>query len=73
MIALLTTSRKALAGTLIAFLGPLAALYVSDQPITGRTIVGCLLTGAIAGLTVWITGNTEPYEPRHAAPVEDHL
>lgn len=67
MIALLTTSRKALAGSLVAFLGPLAALFASDIPITARVIVGCLLAGSIAGLTVWATGNTEPYEPRHAA------
>lgn len=67
MIGLLTTSRKATAGALAAFLGPLAALYASDQPITGRLVVACLLAGAIAGLTVWATGNTEPYEPRHSA------
>jgi hypothetical protein len=63
VIALLTTSRKALAGALIAFLGPLAALFASDIPITARVVVGCLLSGAIAGLTVWATGNTDPYVP----------
>lgn len=66
MIGLLTTSRKATAGALAASLGPLAALYAGDQPITGRLIVSCALSGVIAGLTVWATGNTEPYEPRHA-------
>lgn len=66
MIALLTTARKATAGALAASLGPLAALYASDQPITGRLVVSCLLSGAIAGLTVWATGNTRPYG-EHAA------
>lgn len=70
MIALLTTARKATAGALAAFLGPLAALYASDQPITLRLVVGCLLAGAVSGLTVWATGNTEPYEPRHQAPAD---
>jgi hypothetical protein len=70
VIALLTTSRKATVGALVAFLGPLAALYASDQPITGRLVVGCLLAGAIAGLSVWSTGNTDVYEPRHAAAEE---
>lgn len=70
MIALLTTSRKATAGALAAFLGPLATLYASDQPLTGHLVVGCLLAGAVAGLTVWATGNTEKYEPRHATRKE---
>ncbi len=67
VIALLTTARKATAGSLAAFLGPLAALYASAQPITGRLVVGCLLSGAVAGLTVWATANTDEYVPRHAA------
>ena len=66
MIALLTTSRKAAAGALSAFLAPLAVLYTSGQEITLRALVGCLLTGAVGGLGVWAPGNTEPYEPRHA-------
>lgn len=70
MIALLTTSRKATAGALVAFLGPLAALFASNIPITARVVVGCVLAGAIAGFTVWATGNTEPYEPRHAASAD---
>lgn len=68
MIALLTTSRKATAGALAAFLGPLATLYLSTADLTPRGVVAACLTGAIGGLTVWATGNTEPYEPRHAAP-----
>jgi hypothetical protein len=71
VISLLTTSRKATVGaviaSLVAFLGPLAALYVSDQPITGRLVIGCLLAGAIAGLTTfggtWAAPNTEEYVP----------
>ncbi len=78
MIGLLTTSRKATVGSLVAsvtaFLTPLAALFASDQPITVRTVVGVLLGALIAGLTTfgstWVTGNTEPYEPRHAPPRE---
>lgn len=71
MIALVTTARKAMAGTLVAFLGPLAALFASEQEITARVVVSCLMAGAIGGLTVWSTANTEPYEPRHAAPAGD--
>jgi hypothetical protein len=71
VIGLLTTSRKATVAaalaSVIAFLGPLAALYVSDAEITARTIIGCLLTGAIAGLTTfagtWAAPNTEEYVP----------
>lgn len=78
MIGLLTTSKKATVGSLVAttvaVLGPIAALFVSDTDITARTFVGVLLTGIIAGLTTfgstWVTGNTEPYEPRHSAPPE---
>lgn len=61
MIALLTTSRKATAGALASFLGPLAALYTSGAEISLRLLVGSLLTGAVGGLTVWATGNTKPY------------
>ncbi len=68
MIALVTTARKATAGSLAAFLGPLAALFASDIPIGPRVVVGCLLSGSIAGLLVWATENTDPYEPRHAEP-----
>lgn len=69
MIGLLTTSRKALAGALTAFLAPLAALFASEQEITWRVVVACLLSGAIGGLGVWSVGNTEPYAPygQHAA------
>lgn len=67
MIALFTTARKATTGALSAFLAPLAALFVSDQDIDARVVVAALLTGAVAGLSVWGLGNTEPYEPRHAA------
>lgn len=68
MISLLTTSRKALVGALVAFLGPLASLYASSVEITGRLVIGCVLAGAIAGLSVWSAPNTEPYLPlgRHA-------
>lgn len=69
LLAMLTTSRKATAATLVAFLAPLAALFASEQDITWRVLVACVLAGLIGGLTVWATGNTEPYEPqrRHAA------
>lgn len=70
MIALLTTARKATTSAAVAFLGPLAALFVSDTPISLRLVVGCLLTGLIAGLGTYEVGNTERYEPRHAAPPE---
>lgn len=70
MIGLLTTSRKATAGALSAFLGPIAALYLSTADLTVRGVVAALLTGAVGGLAVWATGNTEPYEPRHAASRE---
>lgn len=69
MLALVTTARKATVSAAVAFLGPLAALFVSDTPISLRLVVGCLLTGIIAGLGTYETGNTEPYAPerRHAA------
>ena len=70
MIALVTTARKASVSAAVAFLGPLAALFVSDTPITLRLVVGCLLTGLIAGLGTYEVGNTQPYEPRHAAAEE---
>ncbi len=70
MISLLTTARKATASAAIAFLGPLAALFVSDTEITARLVVGCLLTGVIAGLGTYEASNTEPYEPRHSTPPE---
>jgi hypothetical protein len=70
VISLLTTSRKALAGALTAFLAPLAALFASEQEITWRVVVACVLSGALAGLGVWSVGNTDVYEPvgKHAAP-----
>ena len=71
MIGLLTTSRKATAGALSAFLGPLATLYLSTADITVRGVVAALLTGAVGGLAVWSTGNSEPYEARHRAAEGD--
>lgn len=65
VLGLLTTSRKATAGALSAFLGPLAALYLSTADLTISGVVAALLTGAVGGLTVWAAPNTEPYEPRH--------
>ena len=70
MISLFTTARKATVSAAVAFLGPLAALFVSDTPITLRLVVGCLLTGAMAGLSTYQAPNTEVYEPRHAATEE---
>lgn len=67
MLALLTTARKASVSAGVAFLGPITALFVSDTLITVRVVVGCLLTGLLAGLTTYQTGNTGPYEPRHRA------
>lgn len=66
MIGAVTTARKATAGGLAAFLGPLAALYLSTADITARGVVAAVLTGVIGGLGVYSTGNTAPYEPRHA-------
>ncbi|TFV83172.1 hypothetical protein [Blastococcus sp. CT_GayMR16] len=66
MIALLTTARKATLSALAAFLSPPTALLLSDQPITWRVMLASLLVGALAGLGVYETGNTEEYEPRHA-------
>lgn len=66
MINALTTARKATVGAVGAFLSPLATLYLSNQDITGRGLVGALLAGMVAGLAVYEASNTEPYEPRHA-------
>lgn len=63
MIRLFTTWRKATAASLVAFLGPLASLYTADVTITGRIVTGTLLTGLVAGLTVWATANAPEDEP----------
>ena len=41
---------------------------MSEQEITARVVVAALLVVAVGGLGVYETGNTEAYEPRHAAP-----
>jgi hypothetical protein len=62
-------------GALIAFLTPLGALFASDQDITWRVLVACLLSGALAGLTVWATGNDDapPVRStgRHSADLQE--
>lgn len=70
MIALLTTARKATVSAVVAFLSPPTALLVSDQPLTARVLLASALVGLIGGLSTYEVGNTERYEPRHAAPPE---
>lgn len=70
MIAALTTSRKATVGALIAALYPAYALLQSETPIGWRELLTCAVGGVIGFLGVWAPPNTEPYEPRHAAPEE---
>ena len=68
MITALTTSRKATAGGLVAFLSPLYVIVQSGQEITWRAALACLIAGALGWLGVWAPPNTEPYEPHHRAP-----
>lgn len=70
MITLLTTARKATVSAAIAFLSPPTALLVSDQPLSWRVLIASGLVGLIGGMATYETGNTEPYEPRHAATPE---
>lgn len=71
MIGWLTTARKATVSAAIAFLSPPTALLVSDQPLSWRVFLAAAMTGVIAGLSTYEVGNTEPYEPRHAARDEE--
>jgi hypothetical protein len=61
MISVILTNqaRKAQVGALIAFLGPLGTFLVIEQQWDWRAFAGAVISGLIAGLSVFYKGNAD--------------
>ena len=54
---MISESRKAIAAFIVAFLGPLAVLLATNNPIGWREFAAALVAGIIAGFTTWLVPN----------------
>lgn len=54
---MISESRKAVAAFIVAFLGPLAVLLATSNPIGWREVLAAFVAGTIAGFTTWLVPN----------------